>query len=406
MQTRSHPFCEPRESGLSLAFGPWATTFGPASPAALSTFWTRRMRMLAATSRTTLTPTPRMTLAATIAAALVFAAPTVWFVPVPESKAAANPAAQEDAAQTQQPGQEKKEANQGPPFRVEIPDGGVLEVVAVGEHPSHGRAWWAPDGTLTAAPYEHFHSAVHDDASLVREIAVRWVESPPEGVTVNWSVDGGGSSASGKPLTADNKPIARLDAVARAFAKDAKTCSITISVSGGAWETVAETSGQDLSSEGGPQYTFAFTPTSHRNGRLLLTVAHNVEDREVRIIAVKRDGKTLVVGQTNSAGGRGFLQSTAEFADLAADEVQKFCVQARARSHWQVREISLWPGETTTPDIVKVDERIARARAAREAIRQHRDLLDKVDNPDEILRQRLELIDKIDRPSIPMKRRD
>lgn len=403
------PWASTSYDGSWPRFGPWATTLGTASATALSTFWRARMRMLAATSRATITPTHRAALAAMIAASVILATPTLWLVPAAQSSAAASSAVQdaaatEDAPQTQPFATEKNDPHQGTPFRVEIPGAGVLEVVGVGEHPSQGRAWWAPDGAPTAVPYERFSGTVHDDASLVREIAVRWVESPPAGVTVNWSVDGFGSTAGGKPLAADGKPIARLGAVAHAFPRNAKTCSLTISVSGGAWETVAETNGQDLFSEGGPQFTFAFTPTSQRDGKLVLTVAHNVEDREVRIIAVKRDGKTLIVGQTNSVGGRGFLQSTAEFADLALDDVQKFCVQARARSHWQVREISLWPGETTTPDVVKIDERITRARAAREAIRQHRDLFDKVDNPDEILRQRLDLIDKVDTPRIPTMR--
>ncbi|HEY1598122.1 MAG TPA: hypothetical protein VGG64_00870 [Pirellulales bacterium] len=335
------------------------------------------MASLPATRRANAERSRRATLVLVLITAGSLAAPTLYLSRAPAAVpdilttiSDPQPTAVADDDSSATPVGATAQMTEGQPVRVQLIGGGVFELVAVGEHPSKDTEWWAPDGSPAAVPYQDFRSRVGPEiGNFVREVAARWVEQPPKGTNVSWGIKRSGSGASGQALDDNGKPIKDLEALAQAFPADTKTCTIEITVARGEWETLAETNGQSIMSIGGPKYGFAFSPTSEREGKLVLVVSHNVTGKDVRVIAVDGDGKTLAVGSSSSAGASGFTQISAQFNKDKVQGVQKFEVQARDYERYEIRDVSLWPGEKTLPLVVNV------------RLRNRMELWDKLDKP-------------------------
>jgi hypothetical protein len=332
------------------------------------------MTMLPAARRTIAQQSRWTNFALALAAALALAVPTplVSRAPAAAPDTPSTSAEREEATAAPDAG---NESGAGQPVRIELLGGGVLELAAVGEHPSADKAWWAADGSPAAPPYDNFRGAVGVGGDqFVREVAMRWIERLPEGAESQWNIKGSGSAAYGQAFDKNGKRISDVSAWAHSFPSDAKTCTVEISVARGPWETVTETDGESIHSIGTQKYSVAFSPTTERRGQLVLTVSHNITDRDLRVIAVDGDGKTLAVGACTGAGGHGFMQTIAQFSPEKTQGVHKFLVQARDYERYEIRDVSLVPGEKTLPLVVNVQ-----------------------------LRNRLELLDKVDAPAIRLR---
>ena len=385
----------------TFGFGPWATTLDAGTSAGLSTFWKKRMAMLAPTRKTLPGVSPRAILPLLLAAAATLAAPTFYLSPAPaappessnNAEAATNstapdvPKKETEAADNAIAGRPAPQAGQ--PVRVELPGGGILELVAIGEHPSKDRPWWAPDGTSTAAPYDDFGGRSHAENEIGREFAIRWIKEPNNGVTAWWTINGNGSgSAGGTARGPGGKPIGGLQASAVLFRKETMTCSISINVATAPWTTQAETDGLAYASgstyRGSKKTSFMFTPAFASEGKLILTVGHTIFDQDIRIVALDQGGKIVGVDHSGGGGVHEFRQTTAKLENLALTDVNKFELQSRPYERFEIRDISLWPDEKTEPKVVNVDDE------QREQ--------DKTQRKDAQYRQRFELLDKGDYP--------
>ena len=92
-------------------------------------------------------------------------------VPVAHRRRAPEAPAVHEQAAAEPQGQVTGKAEGRPVPLVELPGGGILELVAIGEHPSKDTQWWAPDGSLTAPPYQNFEGECISE-NLKREMAV------------------------------------------------------------------------------------------------------------------------------------------------------------------------------------------------------------------------------------------
>ena len=210
---------------------------------------------------------------------------------------------------------------------------------------------------------------------------------PPPGGTVQWNVTGGGSGADGpKPLDADGKVVRDLEVSAKAFPQGTKTCNVAIDVATGPWKTLAATVGANPGSSGDGKHGFAFSPTFAAGDKIILTVSHNVlEQRHARC----RRGPRRQDDRGRGEPGRRRWQVRANHGHIQRQGAQKMCrisskFSVRPYARFEIRDVSLVPGERTWPRVVKLDvEQNKRDRTA------------------EALRQRLELLEKVDRPAIP-----
>jgi hypothetical protein len=225
-----------------------------------------------------------------------------------------------------------------------FPNGATIEVVGISPYPSAPRSWWAPDGTpLAEAPCDPgVKEITGDENDVYRAVAVR-ITGEPEGADVDWSVSGKGYSKERATLAGKDVPGLRLAAVL--CSRNLESCTVTFSVAAGPWKTV-ETADKRTGAfaKGGLQkgmgYIFS-DPFSTKAG-VLLAVTYSIQDDDVRLVAVDREGKERSPLRNSGGSVRGFYQVVSEF-DLTPDQVDEFRLQTRSYEHLEIKDVALKP---------------------------------------------------------------
>ena len=215
----------------------------------------------------------------------------------------------------------------------------------------------APYGGPAEAPYQQFLSENGSDTGIIREFAVRWVKRPTCR-WVFWSITGDSSGcAGGRGYDEDGAEIDGIEAIAVSLRGEPKTCGLRVGIAAGPWKTLAGSDFDGSSAEVGPDGAFAFAKVRETKDGLVRTVTHNIRgDDGPRLVVVDKDGKTIAPDETEGGGAANFVMTTGTFPGLALGDVARFEVQFRPYSYYEVGRVhSLWPDETTTPTVEKVD---------------------------------------------------
>lgn len=328
------------------SFGPWATMFDANPRVMLSALWSQRMRSLPFAQAATARSSRGAKSLACFALIALMATPSLYLAQASEDEAAPS---------------QTSATSPAAPYRVELPGGAVVEIVGIGFHPSQRKAWWSADGAPIAAPYHDFKARVHDANAITREIAVRTVKQAEGDGSFYWQPTGPGSTAGGRVRDAEGKVINDLDVVARAFPRDWKTFSITFHVATASWNTVETTDGRSAMSTGfideklKQSVSLAFAPAGERKGELMLSVAHDLLDQDVRLVAVTNDGREVRGVRTSNVSVNRFCQTTGYFRDLKLDDVKEFKLQYRAFQLFELRNLPLEPGMKTQPEFKEIE---------------------------------------------------
>ncbi|MEX2113256.1 MAG: hypothetical protein WD845_08730 [Pirellulales bacterium] len=338
---------------MSTSLGPWTTAIDSGSTAALSAFWKRRMTQLPELADTSTRLTRRSGLLLALVAMLALGWPT------------AHLSRQVAAADPQPPADEKpavaaaEEAPQKPGqlLSIELEGGVTADLIGLCEHPSKDKTWWAADGSPIAAPYQQFHGSVDAAGHTLREIAVRWHVPKDSDIATRWGVAASSGWAGGTPQDAQGNRLRDITAAAAAIPANSNTTTITFSVAAGEWQTMTETNGRYFGSEGkragGKRpHGFAYSPAIEHDGQVTITISHDVLNRNLRIIAVDANGKTLADGGGRGGGSNGFMQTTGSFRNLSLKDIHAFQLQARPFHRVEVRNIALNRDQHTLPTIV------------------------------------------------------
>jgi hypothetical protein len=320
---------------MNHSFEPWTTAMDSGSGAQLSTFWKKRMTMLPIVrhSSAEMTHRGRLILIATATFALML--PTLY---VTRSIAAVET-------------EPEKPAAVGKAFRVMLPAGLVAEVIGVGHYPSKGQPWWAPDGTPMAAPYERIDAPApgrHDE--VCREVALRWIHEPPDStvrLTPNTNYWYGGVRA----FDANGTELPGIKVMTGMFLKTQKACNLTFTISAGPWETLKEDSGRGYVTYGEKNHGYAFSQAVEIDGATQITISHDVVDRDVRVVAVDREGREITTKNRGGGDVKKFSQLTVIFYKLPLKDIKAFRLQARNWQKAEVTGIALNPGEMTQPSV-------------------------------------------------------
>jgi predicted Ser/Thr protein kinase len=241
-------------------------------------------------------------------------------------------------------------ANAVGPWIARLPDGIAVELVGVGENKkeNNGR-WWRPDGSpLADRAYKTLGGFVFPlgENTLTREFAVRLGNLPAEPVGTRWQFEPpGGSSAGGDtPQTGPGN----IRAIAKSLPGTARTVNVRFGVAAGPWQTVAE--GPDDVAYGLPKGVgVVFAKPYEKEGGLVFVVSHTITDREVRAIAVDKDGHEHRSSATRERGVAHMSQITATFPGLAG-KIRAFRLQARPYQWVEFRNVALNLGQPAKAD--------------------------------------------------------
>jgi hypothetical protein len=236
-------------------------------------------------------------------------------------------------------------------FRASVGEA-TIEVVAVSSHPTGSQTWWAPDGTpLAEAPADPVAVDIGGhEGDVLRVILVR-VSGVQMGDTLKWLPTHDGNTWGGTATRRDRR-VPCLEYYVASFRPDRRECDVQAKVATGPWTAEARNDGRGGTSflQGGHKFYFGKArPFRVPYGGLdqlgtAISVGQNIVGRDLRLVALDRDDKTVHTPVWMSgAGGEVLSLLDAEFR-VPPDQIKSYAVQARDFVPATIRQIALNPG--------------------------------------------------------------
>ena len=237
-----------------------------------------------------------------------------------------------------------------------LADGLTVEVAGVGYHPSEGRQWWGPGGTV--GPQYAFvtsKSRVYSENAKGREFVLRLKGEPAAEAGFTCFALSSNGSASGPVKPVQGPADGRLEYVAAMLPPGDKTATIRVGVATGPWTTVADEAAGGLSARSGATSRdgsrrdgpIIFSPAYESDGGAGVSITHLPVEGQVRIVAIDGQGQEHATPDVSSGSADGISQTTAHFAGLPVKQVKSFRLQSRPYQWITFRNVSLEPGRKT-----------------------------------------------------------
>jgi hypothetical protein len=235
-------------------------------------------------------------------------------------------------------------------YRVTMPGGATIEVVAVSTVPTGPATWWTPDGSRLAEPPVDTiegkmgpHKGAVDRVILVRASGLkrddmfRWL---PTQFLSYWG---------GRPGK-NPHDLPELSFYEATFPSDLAACAVRAKVAAGAWKTevVNDGTGGRGMFVNGHKFSFGKARPYVAYGRTntVFAVAHNFFGQDRRIVAVDRDGNSHPMFW-NSIGSDGDKKGVIDLIDaeiaLPPEQIREFQVQFRPFEEAEIKDIALNP---------------------------------------------------------------
>jgi len=250
----------------------------------------------------------------------------------------------------------EKESASSSDFTAVLPNGVTVELLGVCEHPSAGKPWRRPNGErMPIRPYDRLVSTDISPAWKHYEVLFRLQGAANEVITKLKSGYPPIRSYSG-PCPVKDKSWAQTSASQGAENLFSAVLSVEPYVNQvqldfgvgmeNAWETRGRLEGRiDSTSVTVPDAMFG--PAIEKDGRTSLTVAHRILDREIRLIAIDKNG---VVHKTRSSSNRASqdLGSCQGEFDLPLADIASIQLQTQKLTWVTFQNIPLDPSPVST----------------------------------------------------------
>ncbi|WP_146661431.1 hypothetical protein [Anaerohalosphaera lusitana] len=236
-----------------------------------------------------------------------------------------------------------------------LPNGVRFELIALCEHPSEGKKWWRPDGTLLGfAPHEKLNDSDRYNDVPFYEVVFR-IE-PDNGTTCKIDTSGRTAGFSGPHViegraegVVNGFEDAMYSLVPVAGGDDPVNLTFLLGDESG-WEWHAKVK-SPVHKRGVITSRATLDVSVGENRKVIAHVAHRIENEEVRVIARNNSGKVFYPGM--SGKGRTWINIiTAEFDHLTVDDAAAVELQVQEFQPVTFQNVSLQPGLKTDVEVV------------------------------------------------------
>lgn len=227
-----------------------------------------------------------------------------------------------------------------------------VELLGLTYVPAKGQPWWKADGSpVDEPPFERVGTDPSVDPNWEQfdyyAVAMRLKGRPADKLgQVLWRF----RRADGHAHTTyyDKSVLAGLVR----FPKYVKTTALRLGIAGGQWETLIAFKDYGSYSKGKDSIVVSkpyghLGPLGSGLGEkgLYIRVVYNVTDRDVRIVAVDKNGKVHLSSSGGSGGTRELRRTIANFRDLTEDKLQEYRFEVREYEWVEFKNITLRPGK-------------------------------------------------------------
>jgi len=227
-----------------------------------------------------------------------------------------------------------------------------IELLGLTYIPAKGQPWWKPDGSPVDEP-------PFDRVGTDPSVDPNWEQFNYYAVAMRLK----GKSAA--KMGQVKWRFRRADGYARTtyydknvlagwvrFPKYVKTTTLRLGIAGGDWQTLiafedygSYRKGKDSIAVSKPYGPYGPLGSGLREKGLYIRVVYNVTDRDVRIVAVDKNGKVHLSSSGGSGGTRELRRTIVNFRDLTQDKLQEYRFEVRGYEWVEFRNIALRPGK-------------------------------------------------------------
>jgi serine/threonine protein kinase/predicted esterase len=225
---------------------------------------------------------------------------------------------------------------------------GSLELVGLSYYPAINQLWWRRDGSPCAESFiiTQPHLGTMPDKAQVRAIVLRAQGLPPGSSWPSWKIQSAYGSADAHVCRSDGQEDPMLRVVLAGFWPSAEQLDLKIGVASAPWQQVAEsgpTEAAHATHLAIPDAEVSFLKGAEEDQESSITIVHNLLDREIRVLAVKQDGKEIIADRTGTRWSEKFCTTTARFAGLRLAEINRFRLEARPYEWVEFPDVPLSP---------------------------------------------------------------
>lgn len=244
-------------------------------------------------------------------------------------------------------------------LKATLPNGVTVELVGVCEHPSEGKQWWGVDGQAIARPYERLNRNERSGDSELYEVVYRLFGCDDILSTIYSSSEITGH-ISVNPLSQKTEKLNIPDA-ANAYGAillvkpDAQSIRLEIGAGRDSdWKTLcSQSSPVDKTGTTGPGVVFQ--PAIEKDGKTHITIAHQIKDRQIRVIVIDHSGQIhKSEGFQNTISGE--LGSCQVRFDLPAEKIKEIQFQTQKFQRATFKNVSLRHGVKTDVEVLISDK--------------------------------------------------
>ena len=249
---------------------------------------------------------------------------------------------------------EPEKASDSSEFKKTLPNGVTVELVGICEHPSEGKQWWRPDGTILESehtPSDYSRMKVKpDETEQARELALHFAGQDVEHISFTWEMDTATRSSS-HPFyfTEKREKLKPLRNIVFKLPQNLETLDFSIGVATGEWKRVA--SGGDGRTVSGTNDSLTdssviFHEAVKENDTVRLCATHLLGgDYDCRIVVVDRDDEIHEPIRSSNSGSD--MRLCKGFFDLSPEQIKYILLQARPYDWVEFKNVSLRPGHKT-----------------------------------------------------------
>ncbi len=227
-----------------------------------------------------------------------------------------------------------------------------IELLGLTYIPVKGQPWWKPDGSpVDEPPFDRVGTDPSVDPNWEQfnyyAVAARLKGKPADKLgQVKWRFRRADGHAR---TTYYHKNV--LAGWVR-FPKYVKTTTLRLGIAGGHWETLiafkdygSYRKGKDSIAVSKPYGPYGPLGSGLGEKGLYIRVVYNVTDRDVRIVAVDKNGKVHLSSSGGSGGTSDLRRTIANFRDLTQDKLQEYRFEVREYEWVEFKNIALRPGK-------------------------------------------------------------
>ncbi len=239
---------------------------------------------------------------------------------------------------------EPEKASDSSEFKTKLLNGVTVELVGVCEHPSQGKQWWQPDGSVlenSQYPYQKLGKTVRTGIKKdkILELALRFSSLLDKKIGITCDAVDSGFGSYEKDIWATTIQVPR----------ERDKLDIKFGIAAGLWTTIERSTGNGVQASSGSGGAFTFAKAYESNSSVCIIVTHNKDSRKLnyRIVAVDNDSVTHTSSSSTSSGISTWTQTTVHFTNLTLEQIKEFRFQTRPYQWVEFKNVSLKPNFKT-----------------------------------------------------------